>query len=552
MHENAKKALGLVKQQHTKVCVNLIVQRPDMHITVEQIKLLTFKNKELYAIIVSLQKTFYNIRQSTLKRTEVYTLKKLLYVSKNVQSHLKEGDLPQGFFKYDTVKELYAAAIVGKVSGVYMLVLDQEDFNSVKQVSEHFQSSRYWICCENALVNQLLEKKYTAIHINDWLLKEQKKLEDFKAKQLEEMQAAQNGAEAIVDECYIPAQPNEIEAQPEQIPPDCYEERKTSAMANEKELPISFIDNSVVLGTGGGSIETAGPSVQYEENPHHVKKREIQKKLFSNTEWSNHKIIGIWSPTGKCGATLTSINLALAFAEMRVYTTVLEGLTTRPRLKQHLDCYTTVPKGWVSYASCIQGDSNPKYASWIYENVVFLPLTQRDLSFNWNPELIETYMTAPKITDVTFVDLPSGRFSDYMRDALHCLDEIWVMYDDNFHDLMSWKTYFQSVSEMYEVQLYGIMGRSYDFSKAKSIAENAGLAFLTSIPALDKEVMQHYYEKQPLWKTGNAKSTLFESYSVLYEHIFSEKMRAEKEFSTAKKKRKFSISNVFEKLAHKM
>lgn len=463
----------------------------------------------------------------------MFKLGKILYISPNVQNHIEDGRIPVDYTSYNNILELHQAASVAGVTGIYMLVLDKEDYKLTKGYSENLFLNRYWISCERTLVNELQEKNIPVIHFLEWLEKENNKkpkptVSSSKEKVAVEVKPVQKVPEQV-----------EVEVKPEQ------ELNEQVKLEN-----IKFVDSQVVLGTGGTSFNE-NPSVNYEDNPHHVKKREIQKKLFSNTEWSNHKIIGIWSPTGKCGSTLTAINLALAFAEMRVYTTVLEGLTTKPQLKQHLDCYSSVPKGWVSYASCIQGDNDPRNASWVYENVIYLPMGEKDLDFNWNPQLIETYMTAPKITDVTFVDLPSGRFSDHMKDALHCLDEIWVMYDDNFHELMSWKTYFQSFEALYDVKLFGIMGRTYEFSKAKKIADSVGLNYLTSIPAMDTEIMQHYYGNVPLWKNSAVKDQLFDSYNVLYEHIFSGRMQNINEQVGKKAKWPSTISNLFEKLAPK-
>lgn len=461
-----------------------------------------------------------------MKRTDVYTLGKLLFISPNVRGHIEDGMIPLDYMSHDNILDVYAAANVGKVKGVYMLVLDKDDYIKTKSITDNFDFNRYWISCERTLVNELQENNIHVIHFQEWLEKERNKVQ-------ESTVSHSKSGEAVPE----PPQPETVSIK--EVP-------EKGDLEN-----IAFVDDRVILGTGGTSFNEK-PTVNYEENPHHVKKREIQKKLFSNKEWANHKIIGIWSPTSKCGATLTTINLALAFAEMRVYTTVLEGLTTKPRLKQHLDCYSSVPKGWVSYASCIQEDNDPRNASWIYENVVFLPMSEKDLHFKWNPQLIETYMTAPKITDVTFVDLSSGRFSDHMKDALHCLDEIWVMYDDNFHELMSWKTYFQSLTDLFDVKLYGIMGRTYEFSKAEKIAESVGLSYLTSIPAMDNEVMHHYYENTPLWKNSLVKKEFFDSYNHLYEHIFSDKMQFKEEKVDKKMRWPRSFSNVLEKLAPKI
>lgn len=268
--------------------------------------------------------------------------------------------------------------------------------------------------------------------------------------------------------------------------------------------------------------------VNYEEDQIHIKKREIQKKLFSNRQWADHKIVGVWSPTGKSGASLTAINLALAMSEQRTYTTVLEGLTENPALKLHLNRYAPIHEDWTSYASCIQEEKDPRNASWMYENVVFLPTTQSDLAYKWNPQLIEAYMTTPKIADITLVDFPSGKFENFTLDALPYLDELWVMYDDNFHDLIKWRDTFKWLKETYSLPIYAVMGRSYSFSQPEKIAEEIGLPFLASIPALDEQVMQHYYGHLPLWKIESVRDELLESYNLLYEHLLKKPLNVKK------------------------
>ncbi|KEK11075.1 hypothetical protein EP18_13960 [Lysinibacillus sphaericus] len=292
------------------------------------------------------------------------------------------------------------------------------------------------------------------------------------------------------------------------------------------EDPLFFDDNTILdSATGDVTVTEAisnaqAQSVQYEENPLHIRTRNIQKKLFANQQWSDHKIIGLWSPTGKTGVTLTTINLALSFAEQRIYTTVLEALSPQPILKTHISRYSSPPINWVSYASCIQEEYEPRMASWIYQNVVFLPSSQDDLQYTWNPPLIEAYMTTSKIADVTFVDFPSGHLAEYSLDALNYVDELWVLFDDNFPALLKWKKYIQTLSQNSHLHIYGIMGRTYEFSQPTKISQEMGIPLLTSIPALDQEIMNHYYSKEPLWSKTKVKEAWMPTYQTLYKHVF--------------------------------
>ncbi|MEB2301608.1 hypothetical protein LAV72_18555 [Lysinibacillus xylanilyticus] len=322
---------------------------------------------------------------------------------------------------------------------------------------------------------------------------------------------------------------------PEPIPAVVSVEPLNQTVVQTPSEPVFFDDNTILVSGNNINTNEAEPidnvtsqSVQYEEDPLHIRKRNIQKKLFANQQWSDHKIIGLWSPTGKTGVSLTTINLALSFAEQRIYTTVLEALNPLPNLKTHISRYSAAPNNWVSYASCIQEEYEPKKASWIYQNVVFLPSTQDDLQYTWNPPLIEAYMTTSKIADVTFVDFPSGRLAEYSLDALNYVDELWILFDDNYPALLKWKNYLSGLSQDYQVQLYGIMGRTYEFSQPAKISQEIGIPLLTTIPALDREIMNHYYEKEPLWTNNSVREALLPSYQTLFQHVFPEHPPMEK------------------------
>lgn len=263
-----------------------------------------------------------------------------------------------------------------------------------------------------------------------------------------------------------------------------------------------------------------GVKVEYEVDPIYTRTRQIQKTLFAQQQWSDHKIVGVWSPVGRAGVSTFILNFSLYLAQRRIYTTVLEGLTTKPILKQTLSRFTKVPPEWVSYASTIQEDNEPRSASWIYENVVFLPCVKEDLKYTWNPILIEAYMTTTKIVDVTLVDLPSGPLQDYSRDSLHYVDELWILFDDSYHELLNWKKYILELQNKYKINIHLIMSKAYSFSQSTKISKEMNLPLITTIPAMDELVMSNYYQDKPLLHVQEASEKLIPAYQDIANHLF--------------------------------
>ena len=328
----------------------------------------------------------------------------------------------------------------------------------------------------------------------------------------------------------------------EELPID---ESITVSTEQTEDIPLETSDDIKVnvVQNHNPSKESVHTQVEYEEDPIYTRTRQIQKNLFAQQQWADHKIIGLWSPIGRVGVSTFTTNFALYLAKNRVYTTVLEGLTPIPQLKQTLSRFTKLPKGWVSYASTIHEDHEPRNASWIYENVVFLPCAKSDLQYTWNPALIEAYMTTTKIVDVTLVDLPSGHLQEYSRDALHYVDELWILFDDSYHELMNWKQYIQELSHKLKIPVHLIMSRTYPFSQASKISKEMELPLISSIPAMDELAMQNQYQNIPLYYVEEAQGKLDTAYFEVASHLFKEPFKPRKA-----EKASLKSSNIFRKL----
>lgn len=285
-----------------------------------------------------------------------------------------------------------------------------------------------------------------------------------------------------------------------------------SAQATVKEIST---------GTEGEQLEQK-EEVSYQENPFYIRSRNLQKQLFARQKWENHRMVGVWSPLHRMGVTSLVINFSFFLAQNRVYTAVLEGLTSQHAMKDWLKRYTSVPPNWISYASTIQDNvKTPMDAGWLYNNVTFLPLDQKDIQYEWHTLSLETYMTTTKIIDVTLVDLPTGEMENYTRDSIHYLDELWIVVDDAIQETLAWKGYIENIKQETGIPVKLIFNKHYPFSQCKRIVKEMDLPLITTIPSLHEETMQNYYETVPLYFKENVKPILEEPFVEMASQLFN-------------------------------
>ncbi len=248
--------------------------------------------------------------------------------------------------------------------------------------------------------------------------------------------------------------------------------------------------------------------------------RTIQKQLFSRQEWQSHKTIGIWSPIHQTGVTTFVINFALYLAKHRIYTGVLEGLTSNHILKYWLNRYTKIPDGWVSYARVIHEEIEPNLANWTYGNVLFLPLNDGDIDQEWTSDTLESYIKMPSLLDIILVDLPTGEMNKHTVDSLMYLSELWILVDDSFHEIIAWKEYIQQLNEITNIPIRLIFNKKYEFSQVKRLEKELDYPLITSIPALHEEVKRNYYQTKPLVYIDSVYEELHPGFNQLKEYLF--------------------------------
>lgn len=252
--------------------------------------------------------------------------------------------------------------------------------------------------------------------------------------------------------------------------------------------------------------------------------RDIQRKLFTNHKWENHKKIGVWSPLPHMGVTTFIMNFAMFMAEQRIFVGVLEALRKDVLMKHVLKRYASaVPTDWVSYASTVHDTKiDASRANWRYRNVLFMPLDDKDTELKWTTDLLDVYMDAPEVMDVTLVDLPNGEMARYTLDGLNYLEELWIVVDDTFQEITAWRQYIAILTEKYHLKVYLIFNKEYDFSQVERIEQVLNVPVLAKLPAMHYEVMRNYYERVPLFYTEGARAKLQKPFVQLGKHVMGE------------------------------
>lgn len=259
---------------------------------------------------------------------------------------------------------------------------------------------------------------------------------------------------------------------------------------------------------------------QTHDDLYYKRSRDLQKQLFINYKRNEHKMIGLWSPVHRTGVTSLTINFAFFLSTQRIYTAVLEGLTEHHMLKDWLLRYTKIPENWVSFSQAIHTDGAAGDSNWTYKDVKFLPLDQSDIKLKWNAASLESYMTTTKVVDVTLVDMPTGKMSDYSLHSLQYLDELWILADDAYQENLSWKSYIEDITKHLKIPKYLIFNKTYEFSQTKRLAKDLSIPLLTSLPAMHQEVMKNYYEASPLISNEDVLNQLADPFTTLAKHLF--------------------------------
>ncbi|MFJ8519422.1 hypothetical protein [Lysinibacillus xylanilyticus] len=310
---------------------------------------------------------------------------------------------------------------------------------------------------------------------------------------------------------------SEIESMGENLNKDDLKDTpETEAAVHVKQNDINLISEEENIIKDIPEIQTIVNDVNYQRT------RTIQKQLFARQEWQSNKTIGVWSPLHQTGVTTFVINFALYLAKHRIYTGVLEGLTSNHILKYWLNRYTSIPNDWVSYASVIHEDIEPPLADWKYGNVLFLPLNDGDIDKKWTSDTLETYLKMPSLLDIILVDMPTGEMNKHTVDSLLYLSELWIIVDDSFHEIIAWKEYITQLNQLTNIPIRLVFNKTYEFSQVQRLEKELGYPLIAELPSLHKEVKRNYYQTKPLIYMDDIYEQLHPGFNQLREYLFGD------------------------------
>ncbi|MGP4074093.1 hypothetical protein ACTWQB_16430 [Piscibacillus sp. B03] len=255
----------------------------------------------------------------------------------------------------------------------------------------------------------------------------------------------------------------------------------------------------------------------------------VQKRILRHSFRDTNQTIGVWSPLHRMGVTTFCINFALALAEQRILTGVLELPSENHNLKIELKRIANEPHNWRSYASFIHDFHTPTAEpltdlpfEWIYQGVSWYPLGKDDThDITWYYETMQSYITNLNVLDVTLIDMPSGNMDEPIKWALEQLDECWILVDDNYQSISAYRNYIHKLFQDYpHIEVKLIFNKHFpSFSRPNELSEELDYPLLTCIHDLHEAVLKNQYQHKPLINMPNYRQTLLDGYKPIIEHV---------------------------------
>lgn len=211
----------------------------------------------------------------------------------------------------------------------------------------------------------------------------------------------------------------------------------------------------------------------------------VRKEAFTKATWERNKTIGIWSPLEGKGVTTFTVNLALFLAQYKVPTAVLEGISEKRKLRLRIQRFTEQPAEWASYARALFDETVlPDQPKWLSNGVSWIPLQDDECNYKWDYDALNAYVNPIKVYDILLIDLPTGKMNGHTTTLLEFIDELWIVCDHSYPELLEWKSY---ISEMKQkgVPMKLIFPYTLPFSENEKIAEQLGIEILAEMPPFD-------------------------------------------------------------------
>ncbi|MFB1100396.1 hypothetical protein [Terribacillus sp. JSM ZJ617] len=250
----------------------------------------------------------------------------------------------------------------------------------------------------------------------------------------------------------------------------------------------------------------------------------IRRKAFNNGNWDRNKTIGIWSPLHRIGVTTLAVNFSIYLGMYNIPSAVIEGLTQKQLLKSMLMRYTKTPDNWNSFIQVLNHpEKHPSSVEWQFKGVHWLPLDDEDAkSTSWSKEHIKQYINTPKYFDVTIVDLPTGEMANHTLDTLEYLDEIWILVDGSYQQILAWKNYIKNTISTYNIDAKLIFMKDFPFVRSDDLAKQLGIPLLTAVPDLTEEIYKNYLDKKPLIEVQQVQNELNPIFHILASDLLGD------------------------------
>lgn len=298
----------------------------------------------------------------------------------------------------------------------------------------------------------------------------------------------------------------------------------------EKQIEDDF-SSIEGMDTGTAHNEESSQSLTELDSDEHIKKddvADVPKKIVTKgsrtdaVKGSTQKLqlrVGVWSPIHRTGVSTFIESFAFFLSENHYKTVVLESLTKKFKLRQNLLRYTKQPSEWSSLVNAVNGEIEFGKTSWEHEGVYFFPLDSSYKNYTWTEETIAEYYLIEDTVQVQLIDIPSGELLESEETVFAHIDELWIMADDAYHEIATWKNVINEYKEKYQLPMKILFNKTQEHSKPKFVSKELSMPVIETLPDLYKKVTCNYYAKTPLYFAEGIREEYAECFNKLLEYL---------------------------------
>lgn len=253
-----------------------------------------------------------------------------------------------------------------------------------------------------------------------------------------------------------------------------------------------------------------------------VKKKGSDDDIFGEAQLKKQMRIGVWSPLHRTGVSTFVQSFAFYLSENGYETVVQESLSKRFNLLHVLLRYTKKPKKWSNRINAINGETAYENARWKYHDVHFLPVDSSYEKYEWTEETIHEFYTIHPNVQIQLIDIPSGELIESEETVFKHIDELWIIADDAYHEIATWKNVIKGYSKKYKLPIKVIFNKAQEHSQPKMVEDELELPIIAVLPDMHVHVTRNYYLQKPFYFMDGIKEVYAESFHYLLERIKSE------------------------------